>query len=219
MYEKAIEILNLFTKNGYEAYIIGGFVRDHLLGIRNDDIDIITSAKPEEIKSLFTIPLGLLSFVAFSVAKFWVLSYSLFEITTFRIENNYKGRYPDVSFTNNLKDDLVRRDFTINAICLDKDGRIVDLMNGFNDLNDKLIRCIGNIEIKLKEDPLRILRAIRFAGKLNFEIETNLKSFIKNNGYLLEKLSINKTKQELDKMEKNGLKILEELDLNRYIRR
>ena len=214
MYEKAIEILNLFTKNGYEAYIIGGFVRDHLLGIRNDDIDIITSAKPEEIKSLFTIEKD-------SSFGSLIINYknSLFEITTFRIENNYKGRYPDVSFTNNLKDDLVRRDFTINAICLDKDGRIVDLMNGFNDLNDKLIRCIGNIEIKLKEDPLRILRAIRFAGKLNFEIETNLKSFIKNNGYLLEKLSINKTKQELDKMEKNGLKILEELDLNRYIRR
>ena len=215
MLEKAIKILQILEEKGYEAYIIGGYPRDFLLGIKNDDIDITTSMPPNIVKSLFEIEKDNSEYGSL------IIKYEdyFFEITTYRIETEYSGRYPKVVYTDNLKEDILRRDFTINTICMDKNQKIIDLMNGRSDIDNKIVRCIGNIGKKLNEDPIRILRAIRFASKLNFKLEENLEKYIIENGNLLKKLSINKTKQELDKMNEKGLDLLNKLDLNKYIRR
>ena len=200
-------LLNILNNSGFKAYIVGGYVRDYLLGIDSDDYDICTSAKEEDLKALFNV-------IDSNCGSCKVEYHQhIFEITTFRKDLNYfNHRKPEqVIFVDNLAQDLERRDFTINTICMDKDGRIIDLLNGRNDLQKKI-----------SEDALRILRAIRFATILNFSLDSELCDSIKKYGYLVKSLSYYRRRQELDKIFTSinieyGIKLIKELDLAKYL--
>ena len=133
----------------------------------DDDIDICTSATPDIIKKQYEIIIDNSKYGSLQIKK----NNYYFEITTFRIELEYHGRYPKIKYTNDILEDLNRRDFTINTFCIDQYGQIHDFLNAESDLKNGIIRCIGDTEVKIKEDPIRILRAIRFSTKLNFKIE------------------------------------------------
>lgn len=199
MYQKAIEVLNKFYENGYLAYIVGGYPRDTLLGIKTKDIDICTNAKPMEIMNLFDTEA--VSDVKYGSVCVIYKNYK-FDVTTFRKDIKYEdNRKPiKIKYINDLKKDLLRRDFTINTICIDKDGNYIDLLNGKEDIDKKIIRTVGNPKSKLKEDALRILRAIRFASILDFEIEEKTKDYIIKYGYLLKNLSSSRKKEEINKI-------------------
>ena len=191
MYKEALNILNILENNNYKAYIVGGFVRDKLLGIENDDIDIITNAKPDVIEKLFNIDTK----DNYGSIKLQFNGYK-FDITTFRKESNYTdNRRPStIEYVEDVKEDLKRRDFTINAILIDKDGNYIDLVNGIDDLNNKVLRSISSI----KEDSLRILRAIRFKCIYGFNFDDKLSSEIKENINLISNLSFDRIKSELN---------------------
>ncbi len=215
-------IRNILTKiesNGYEAYLIGGYVRDLLVGKTTYDIDITTNATPRELLEIFpssnTKNLG---GIDFKIKEYH------FEITTYREEIKYKNRKPiEYNYVDNLLTDLNRRDFTINAICMNKKGEIIDLINGTEDLRNYKIRMIGSIETKIKEDPLRILRGIRIATHLNFTIESNLYKSFKENIKEVLTLSSTRIKEEIDKIllsdyVRKGLKLLEELGASKILK-
>ena len=215
-------IKNILTKiesNGYEAYLIGGYVRDLLVGKTTYDIDITTNATPRELLEIFpssnTKNLG---GIDFKIKEYH------FEITTYREEIKYKNRKPiEYNYVDNLLTDLNRRDFTINAICMNKKGEIIDLINGTEDLRNYKIRMIGSIETKIKEDPLRILRGIRIATHLNFTIESNLYKNFKENIKEILTLSNTRIKEEIDKIllsdyVRKGLKLLEELGITKILK-
>ena len=217
MEETIYEVLNRLNENQFKAYLVGGYVRDYLRKKNSKDIDICTSAKPKEVIELFKEynPLPL----EYGNVILEIKDYT-FEITTFRKEITYKdNRKPvKIEYISSLEEDLPRRDFTINSICMDKDKKIIDLLNGRKDLNKKIIKSVGNPEIKLREDSLRIMRAIRFATVLNFKLDQNLVKAIKNNKELLRTLSYDRKKEELTKIfnsenKKYGVKLLKELDL------
>lgn len=193
-----IEILKSFS---HKAYVVGGSVRDFYLNKEPYDFDITTSARPEEIKSIFRSLVLSTVGEKFGTIVLRINSYDI-EITTFRIESAYEeNRKPkEVIFTNSLKEDLKRRDFTINAMAYNKDEGLIDLFNGKKDIEDKIIRTVGNPKDRINEDALRILRAIRLSGQLDFKIEENLYKEIIENRYLLEKLSKERIKSELDKV-------------------
>lgn len=165
-------IISIFENNGYEAYVVGGCVRDSILDRKPEDWDITTSAKPEEIKELFhkTIDTGIQHGTV--TIRMGGCSY---ETTTFRIDGEYEdNRHPkNVEFTSLLSEDLKRRDFTINAMAYSPDKGLIDMFGGIDDINNKIIRCVGNPFERFSEDALRTLRAVRFAGQLGFEIEEN----------------------------------------------
>ncbi len=193
-----IKALVKLNKRSYTAYIVGGFVRDFLLGLESTDVDITTLATPDTISSIFekTYPIG----IEFGTVLVVIDDVEI-EITTFRHDIVYpkNSRKPEVKFSKSIEDDLVRRDFTINALCMDANGCIIDYVNGLNDLNNKLIRCIGNPSVRFKEDPLRKLRAIRFATKLDFEIHPATLAEIYQNP-TLSGVSTERKKSELDKI-------------------
>ena len=199
MYKKAMEVLNKLSMNGYLAYIVGGYPRDSLLGISTKDIDICTNAKPVEIMQMFDTEA--MSDVRYGSVKVIYKNYK-FDVTTFRRDIKYEdNRKPvKIKYINDLKRDLIRRDFTINTICIDKDGNYVDLLDSRKDIDNKIIRTVGNPKYRLKEDALRILRAIRFASILDFEIEEQTKEYIIKYGYLLKNLSGSRKKDELNKI-------------------
>ena len=199
MYNKAIEILNIFSQHGYEAYIVGGFPRDKLLGIKTNDIDICTNAKPKDIMEIFdTDKVNDIKYGSIRV----IYKGSLFDVTTYRKDIKYENnRKPiKIKYVTDLKKDLLRRDFTINTMCIDKDGNLLDLLNAKGDLDKHLIKTVGNPRYRLKEDSLRILRAIRFAGVLDFNIDEKTKAYIKKYGYLLKNLSASRKREEIDKI-------------------
>ena len=216
MNDKIKEILEMITNKGFKAYVVGGYVRDYLRKIKTNDIDICTNARVKDLMEIF------------KDYKITSLEYGnilletkdyLFEITTFRKDIDYiNNRKPIIEYVDTLEEDITRRDFTVNSICMDKDGKIIDLLNGKKDLNKKIIRTIGDPYFKIKQDSLRILRAIRFASCLNFKIEDNLKKAIKENKDLLKDLSYERKKEELTKIftsdnKAYGVKLLKELDL------
>lgn len=168
--EKAEIILHTLEEAGYEAYVVGGCVRDSILGRFPDDWDITTSAKPEEVKALFrrTVDTGL---VHGTVTV--MLDKEGFEVTTYRVDGEYEdGRHPkEVSFTASLEEDLKRRDFTINAMAYNPKRGLVDMFGGILDMEKGVIRCVGNPMERFTEDALRILRAVRFSAQLGFSIE------------------------------------------------
>lgn len=217
----ALEVLREIEKYKFKAYIVGGFVRDKILNIESPDIDICTNATPKDLSKIFkNIKYTGLKYGSITL----VYNKIHFEITTFRKDIGYiDNRIPKrVEYVNNLIDDLSRRDFTINTICIDSNGNIIDLLNGIEDISKKQIKMVGNPEIRLEEDALRILRAVRFATVLDFEIEENLKKYIKKYGYLLKKLSQNRRKEELSKIFSSqnvgkGIKLLKELELVEYL--
>ena len=199
MYKKAIEVLNKFHDNGYLAYIVGGYPRDFLLGINTKDIDICTNAKPVEIMELFDTES--VSDVRYGSVKVIYKNYK-FDVTTFRKDIKYEdNRKPiKIKYIDNLKKDLLRRDFTINTICIDKDENIIDILGAREDIDNKIIKTVGNPRYRLMEDSLRILRAIRFATILDFDIDEKTKYYIVKYGYLLKKLSGSRKKEELGKI-------------------
>lgn len=197
--EKVKQIIEKFQKNGYEAYAVGGCVRDSLLLKEPDDWDITTNASPEQMKRLFrrTVDTGI-EHGTVTV----LLGEEGFEVTTYRIDGSYEdSRHPkEVTFTTNLKEDLKRRDFTINAMAYnDKDG-LVDCFGGKEDLDKGIIRCVGNATERFTEDALRILRCIRFAAQLGFAIEEKTANAAKSLADNLQKISAERIQTEWSKL-------------------
>ena len=216
--EKNIKkILETLENEGYQAYLVGGYVRDYLLGVTSFDVDIATDALPKDIHRIFNSSKNNYGSVNIKVDKLNV------DITTFRKDLNYVNRRPSkVVYINNLIDDLERRDFTINAICMNKNDKIIDLLNGCKDLDRRTIKMIGSIDVKLKEDPLRIMRAIRFACILDFKIEDELYEKIKEYSYLVGDLSKERIKNELDKIlisknYKYGLELMKDTKISEVL--
>lgn len=168
--ETVRDILNKLETAGFQAYAVGGCVRDGILGKEPDDWDLTTDARPEEVKALFprTVDTGLQHGTVTVL-----LGGEGYEVTTYRIDGSYSdGRHPDsICFTPSLAEDLKRRDFTINAMAVSERGELVDLFGGQEDLARGCIRCVGDPYARFREDALRMLRAVRFAAQLNFEIE------------------------------------------------
>lgn len=219
MLEDSLEILKKINLAGYEAYLVGGFVRDYLLGIKSNDIDICTNAKPKELVQIFShakIPkedYGAVTLYYQNVR---------YEITTFRKDVKYKDfRRPEkVIYVDSLQEDLIRRDFTINTLCMDKDKNIIDVFHGREDLDHKLIRTVGDSYHKFSEDALRILRAVRFAAKLHFSLDSEVIQAIKDTKHLLRKISYERKREELDKVftcnhNQYGIKLLLSLGLDK----
>lgn len=209
--DEILEVINLINKSGYEAYVVGGYVRDALLGKENFDADITTSATPDKLKEIFNNYELEESFMGLGSIKFQFNDYHI-EITTYRKEYNYiNHRKPSkVEFTTSLKEDLIRRDFTINALA--SNGKeIVDMFNGIEDLKSKEIKTIGNPHIRFEEDALRILRALRFASKLEFRLD-NVRNAIYANYKYLKDISFETKLRELRGLlnEKNYINILKE---------
>lgn len=199
MKDIALKLLKEIEDKGYKAYIVGGFVRDYILGIKSNDIDITTNAKPKEIKEMFDDSF----LVSEDYGSVTIMKSNIrFEITTFRKEINYfDNRHPmEIKYIDDLYQDLLRRDFTINTICMDSDGEIIDFLNGRDDLEKKIIRTVGNANERFFEDSLRILRAIRFATSLEFDLDEDVSEAINKNKHLLRKLSYNRKREELDKI-------------------
>lgn len=210
MYEVALKILEKIEENEYKAYIVGGYPRDRYIGIKSNDIDICTNALVKDLKKIFNN-------IDSKYEKYGNCILSMnnynYQITTFRKEKYLDNRNNvEIEFIDDLRQDLERRDFTINTLCIDKNGNYIDLLNSTNDIDNKIIKLVGNIE-KLKDDPLRILRAIRFAGNLNFRLDNCLIDGIKKYGNLVKKLNKNKVNEELDKMNDNSIQLLKEFDL------
>lgn len=196
---KVCYILEVLEKAGYEGYIVGGCVRDRLLGKDPMDWDITTSARPEEIKKLFkkTVDTG----IAHGTVTV-VLEKEAFEVTTYRIEREYVDyrRPSEVIFTNNITEDLRRRDFTMNAIAYHPTIGFIDPFGGRKDLQKEIIRCVGNPEERFQEDALRMLRAIRFLAQLDFEIETQTYQAIQKQAILIQHISVERIREELNKI-------------------
>ena len=199
MYNRALEVLNILFDKGYLAYIVGGYPRDMVLGIKSNDIDICTNATPKEIIDIFDTEN--ISDTNYGSVRVIYKNYH-FDVTTFRKEIKYENnRKPvKVKYINDLKKDLLRRDFTINTMCIDKDGNLIDMLGAREDINKKIIKTVGNPRYRIKEDSLRILRAIRFASVLDFEIDSKTFNYIKKYGYLLKGLSYSRKKEELNKI-------------------
>ena len=196
---KVLMIINNLRLHGYEAYAVGGCVRDSILARRPEDWDITTSAKPEEIKKLFrrTVDTGI-EHGTVTV----VLGKDSYEVTTYRIDGAYEdNRHPkEVHFTNKLEEDLRLRDFTINAMEYNDEVRLVDVFGGMKDLNRHLIRCVGDPMERFSEDALRILRAVRFSAQLDFPIEPETKKAVKELAPTLENISAERIQTELVKL-------------------
>ena len=230
--EKVVQIAQIMKKHGYRAYAVGGCVRDSVMGRVPSDWDMTTDASPEKMIEIFdlegvrTIPTGLKHGTVTVL-----LDGDSFELTTFRIDGSYTdSRHPDgVTFTRNLEDDLARRDLTVNAMAADPlcqsvgtEIEIIDVYNGMADIKNKIIRAVGEPERRFSEDALRILRAVRFAATLGFEIEEETMCAAKKLRYGLNKVSIERKKVELEKMLVSdgadyGVDLLFGLGLEKYI--
>jgi len=198
-FEAGRDILKRLNDKGFESYFVGGVVRDKILNLEFDDIDICTSAAPDEIKSIFTNHKE--TGIDFGTVTVFSNEFH-FDVTTFRVEEEYKNnRKPKkVHYSKNLSDDLVRRDFTINALAMTYGQKIVDLNNGLKDIEKGVIRTIGNPKKRFTEDALRILRAFRFVSKLNFKIDPKTMSAMKSTRKLLKNLSHDRILSELTKV-------------------
>ena len=199
IFEPARPVLQKIEDAGFEAYFVGGCVRDTILGDAIHDIDIATSAYPSEIKSIFkrTVDTGI------EHGTVMILDHGTgYETTTFRTESGYQDyRRPDkVTFVRSLSEDLKRRDFTINALALRENGEVVDLFDGLGDLKKHLIKAVGDPNERFHEDALRMMRAVRFASKLDFVISTETLQGIKNNAPLLEKIAVERIRVEFEKL-------------------
>lgn len=193
--------INLLQSAGFEAYAVGGCVRDSLLGKTPNDWDITTSAKPEDMKSVFADFHCIDTGIKHGTVTV-VIDGEPLEITTFRLDGEYEdNRHPkSVTFTSNLGADLGRRDFTVNAMAYSKMTGTVDLFGGQNDLKNKIIRCVGDPDRRFNEDALRILRALRFASALDFEIEEKTAQSLLKNRALLGNISEERIAKELLKL-------------------
>lgn len=214
-------ILEKFNSNGFEAFIVGGCVRDSLLNKKPQDYDITTNAFPEKIEELFdkTIPTGIKhGTVTVLIDK------NPYEVTTYRVDGEYlNNRKPkDVKFVSNIEEDLSRRDFTINAMAYSPYLGFKDCFNGKEDLKNKLIRCVGDPDKRFSEDALRMLRAIRFSCQLNFKIEKLTAESIRKNFKLIKNISMERIQSEFTKIilsndPDRGLMLLRKLGFSDFL--
>jgi tRNA nucleotidyltransferase (CCA-adding enzyme) len=219
-FEQARPVMQQIEAAGFEAYFVGGSVRDTILNKPIHDVDIATSAYPEEIKQIFhrTVDTGI------EHGTVMILDHGKgYETTTFRTESGYQDfRRPDeVTFVRSLQEDLQRRDFTINALAMKEDGTVIDLFNGLKDLKAGMIRAVGTPQERFHEDALRMMRAIRFASQLDFKIEKKTLAGIQENAALLSKIAVERTRVELEKLllgenPANGISALIETNLYEY---
>lgn len=216
----AEQIIEKLNEHGFEAYVVGGCVRDSLLGKEPEDWDITTSAKPEEVKAIFsrTIDTGIQHGTVTVM-----LNRQGYEVTTYRVDGEYEdGRHPkSVDFTTSLLEDLKRRDFTINAMAYNGREGLVDAFGGMEDLENRVIRCVGSAVNRFTEDALRILRAVRFSAQLDFRIEDETYEAISLIAPNLEKVSKERIATELTKLLLSGhpekMKRVSDTGASRYI--
>ncbi|MCD5322969.1 MULTISPECIES: CCA tRNA nucleotidyltransferase [Pontibacillus] len=198
---KALPVLFALMKQGYEAYFVGGSVRDHIMGRTIGDIDIATSARPEQVQALFekVIPIGIEHGTV--VVQYKGDSY---EVTTYRVDGDYNDfRHPDeVTYVATIEEDLSRRDFTMNAMAMDFNGEIIDPYNGQDAIHNSIIETVGEAPVRFQEDPLRMMRALRFSSQLGFTISEMTLNAIIESAYLLEKIAVERIAIEFDKLVK-----------------
>jgi len=216
-FEKALSILEKIENLGYEAYIVGGAVRDYILGVELNDIDITCNMPLELIKNNFNVVENGILYDSLTIKD----EYD-FEITHFRRDLSYENhRHPKVELVSNVFDDLERRDFTMNALIMDKSKKIIDKYNGIEDIKNKIIKAIGDPYKRFDEDALRILRALHFSSKLNFKIEENTLNAIIEKKNLLNALSEERLDDYFNKIVfskyKNGIEYINKYDLFEYI--
>ncbi|HOO34537.1 MAG TPA: CCA tRNA nucleotidyltransferase [Smithella sp.] len=199
----AREIIHRLRESGHEAYFVGGCVRDFILNQTSSDYDIVTSARPEEVMKLFprTVAIG---------AKFGVVAVIIdnhpFEVATFRSDDVYEdGRHPSRIHYSTAREDVFRRDFTINGLLMDPDtGDIIDYVNGRFDIDNKIVRTIGNPGKRFREDYLRLLRAVRFAANLHFDLEPATQDAVKREASNIRHISVERIREELNKILTRG---------------
>lgn len=222
MEQEALKVLERLEAKGFLAFFVGGYVRDKLLNRPIQDIDIATSALPEQIAALFPkhIPTG----IQHGTITVVMGSYT-FEVTTFRTEAHYEDhrRPSSVSYVENVTQDLARRDFTINAIAIDRRWQLVDPFGGRQDLKARLIRAVGNAEHRFEEDALRMMRCIRFAVNYHFEIEEHTYAALRRKRRLLKHIAMERIHIELDKIisgphPNRGMVLLTETELMKYFK-
>lgn len=217
MYNVTLKVLEEIEKHGFKAYVVGGYARDKYLGRKSADVDICTNATPMDLKKIFK---NAIKHKEQYGSVMIIVNDIIFEITTFRKEEKYLNyRVPSrVSYIDSLEEDLKRRDFIINTLCINKNGEFIDLLGARKDIDNKIIRSVGSAKEKLNEDILRSLRAIRFSTILDFEIDDELKKYIKTYKMNLKKLSYYRKKEELDKIFSStnkikGIQLLIDLEL------
>ena len=216
-----LSVLKKIENKGFQAYIVGGYPRDLYMGKDTNDYDICTNATPKEVKEIF-VNSNLKREQYGSVTLYY--NNLRFEVTTFRKDIKYvNNRKPiEIEYIDSLFEDLKRRDFTMNTICINSKGQYIDLLNGKIDIDKKIIKTVGDAYKKIEEDSLRILRAIRFATVLDFDLDKRLKDAIIKYKCLLKNLSYYRKKEELDKIFsssncKKGIKLITELGLDREL--
>ncbi|MFL6562671.1 MAG: CCA tRNA nucleotidyltransferase, partial [Bacillus sp. (in: firmicutes)] len=195
----AVPVLKKLESAGFEAYFVGGSVRDYLLNKEINDVDIATSATPEEVKQIFskTVDIGI------EHGTLLVLYQNQsYEITTFRTEAEYEDyrRPKEVSFIRNLTKDLERRDFTMNAIAMDKDGNLIDPFDGQASIKKQVIQTVGKAADRFQEDALRMMRAVRFVSQLSFQIEAETLKALREMVHLLDKIAVERKQSEFNKL-------------------
>ncbi|MFZ7943057.1 MULTISPECIES: CCA tRNA nucleotidyltransferase [Bacillaceae] len=214
----AIPVLEKLEDAGYEAYFVGGSVRDYLLHKPISDVDIATSATPEEVKEIFqkTVDIGIEHGTVLVL-----FNHQSYEITTFRTEGDYQDyrRPKEVSFIRNLNEDLQRRDFTMNAMAMDRNGMLIDPYNGQAAIKNKVIQTVGSANDRFQEDALRMMRAVRFVSQLSFSIEDETLRALKRLASLLNNIAVERKRVEFEKLLvgkdcNNAIKIL--LDTNLF---
>ena len=188
-FQTAIPVIKKLEDAGYEAYFVGGSVRDFLLKRMINDVDIATSATPDEVKKIFpkTVDIGIEHGTVLVL-----VNNGAYEITTFRTESEYEDyrRPKEVTFIRNLKDDLQRRDFTMNAIAMDKNRKLIDPFNGHLAIQNKIIQTVGSPSDRFQEDALRMMRAVRFVSQLSFQIEAGTVTALASLVHLLDKIAV-----------------------------
>ena len=220
MNKQNLDILRVLEEQGFKAYVVGGYVRDYLMKKNSSDIDICTNARPKDLIKIFNAKVPKEKYGSLVV----YYKNTRYEITSFRKELRYENRRPvEVEYTDLLEEDLVRRDFTINSICIDKNEDYIDLLSGINDINNKVIRVISDSDKKIYDDPLRILRAIRFASIYDFDLDNNLISSITKYKDRLEYISFDRIKDELNiifrhNRANNAFKLIDGLKLGKVLK-
>lgn len=194
-----LKLNKLFSDHGHKLYLVGGTVRDYLLGLPLTDMDAVTDALPSEMKEF--LPDANYTFERYGSVTIKLDKKVKFDITTLRKETSYEdSRHPSkIEFVMDLSIDVKRRDFTINGLYLDNNLQVIDYVGGEKDLKNKVLRMIGDPDLRLKEDPLRIIRAIRFASDFDLSLHSELESAIRNNINELQKLNKDKINQDLKK--------------------
>ncbi len=216
-FSNGMDILEKLERHGHSAFFVGGAVRDFLIGRPVGDIDITTSAKPEQVMEIFpkVIPVGIEhgTVIVRHVGE-------SFEVTTFRVEEGYSDfRHPDeVEFVDDLEQDLARRDFTMNAIAMDRRGKVIDPYDGENSIKNKVIRTVGVPAERFAEDPLRMLRALRFASQLDYQLDSATFFALAGGVEMIKEISIERIAMELEKLfagpfVSNGIELLNKSNL------